>query len=472
MSNENHFGDGIQHKNAVQLVEQFEAMLQTNESHFFDQHSFEHIIAYYENRFEFEKALEVVAYALEQHPFSAQFLVKKAHLLFESKYCDQALALLDRAQIFSPSDLDTALLKAEILVYSCEYEAAIDTLEASMLFADQEEKADIYLAMADVYEGWNKIPLAYKYVKLSLSLRPTHEETLNRMDCFVELTENYAESIDIHTYIIDEVNPYCHLAWYNLGNAYHSLKLYERAIDVYGYVTAIDENYDLAYRNCGDAYYELEDYARAKDQYLEAIAASEADDELCYNIGLCCCELRDLSEAIGYFQKAIVLNEEYHEAYFEIGECFRELGDPKQALIFYNKALHIEHTNSEYLSTLADLHLESENYNNAALCYYQAIQVAPTERAYWIGLIRVYFELGLFEEAQEAIQVAITELEIEEDFIFLLAACMLKNGQKKEAFLQIEKGLFHQFEAHSILFDLVPYLEHDANFLLLVEQYR
>ena len=64
-------GDRLHREKALGLVSQYENMLKNNESHFFGPDSFEHIIEYYEEHLEVDKALGVVEYARNQYPFSA-----------------------------------------------------------------------------------------------------------------------------------------------------------------------------------------------------------------------------------------------------------------------------------------------------------------------------------------------------------------------------------------------------------------
>ena len=85
-------GDKMRRQEALQLVEQFEDMLKNNTCCFFGHESYEYIIEFYEDHFEFEKALEVTDYAIEQYPYSSVFLTKKSQFLFECKKCEEAVS--------------------------------------------------------------------------------------------------------------------------------------------------------------------------------------------------------------------------------------------------------------------------------------------------------------------------------------------------------------------------------------------
>jgi tetratricopeptide (TPR) repeat protein len=62
--------------------------------------------------------------------------------------------------------------------------------------------------------------------------------------------------------IIDDF-PYNELAWFNLASAYQGIKLYEKCIDAYKFVVAINEKFDYAYRNMADAFIRLRKFKDA-----------------------------------------------------------------------------------------------------------------------------------------------------------------------------------------------------------------
>ena len=61
-------------------VERYEEMIRNQDQYFFDAQAFENIIDYYIEKNDPIKALQVVEYALSQHPFVSVFLVKQAQL--------------------------------------------------------------------------------------------------------------------------------------------------------------------------------------------------------------------------------------------------------------------------------------------------------------------------------------------------------------------------------------------------------
>ena len=86
------------------LLQQYENLRLGNSHAFIDEESFEKIIDYFDDQDELGKALEAADYAVEQFPYSAMLLIKKADLVLASRRYTEALELLDRAELFDRPD--------------------------------------------------------------------------------------------------------------------------------------------------------------------------------------------------------------------------------------------------------------------------------------------------------------------------------------------------------------------------------
>lgn len=467
----NNWGDSYNHQYERQeLVNQYEQMLKNEQNYFFEQGSFVNIIEHYEDQLEFIKALEVTEYALAQHPYSATFLIKKSQLLFEAKNCFEALELLEQAEALSPTDIEIFLLRAEIYTYTDKFDDALDLLYYSLNFADKEEKADVYLAIAEVFEGLEKEEKAYKYIKKTLRYKPTHEDALNKVDYYIDTLEKYEESIEIHKWVIDK-DPYCYLAWYNLGNAHFGLEQYEKAIDAYGFATAINEKYDLAYQDCGDAYYELGQYDKSLEEYLEALKLGDPNEELFYSIGMCFYHANNYEQAIEYFEKALQLDDEHQETYYQLGISYRDLFQKDIAMQFFKKAIYIEPNNEEYLKAIGELFALDGEPEKVIPYYQEGIKHDEENAALWVDLTILYLNLGAVEDALLIIETALEELKETPELLYTHAACLFILGEHQEAMLQLTEALVMDYNKHDLLFKILPVLANDIAIKELIVSY-
>lgn len=467
-------GDRLRKRQTQQLVDQFERMLQNNQSCFFEQESFENIIEFYEEKGNLKQALNVAELASEQYPFSVNFIVKKASLFFDAKMCDTAMQFIEQALTLAPNDLEASVLKADILNYFGKHKESVNILEQCVIFADKDEKADIYLSLAEVYETWEKEDKVYFYLKKTLQYNPTHETALTRIDYYIEQFEAYEESIALHQPIVDE-NPYCYLAWYNLGNAYYGLGLLEKAIEAYEFVMVINEKYDMAYRDCADAYYEINNFKKAVELYMEAIELTGTDDELLYGLGVCYFCMEDYPQAVAYLSKAIEENKLNQDALFQLGECYAALNDWNKALFFYNKALRLDGENDLYISKIAALYFRQENFEMAIMLYHDAIEINPNDISYWESLGCLYILTQQFDLSIDVLELGLDKFSEDEkvkaNLYIILAAALIADGKKNEGFNYLHIALANKAKNVSLLLDLLPMVNCTPATLQIIEQY-
>src|SRR5690606_15215819 len=87
-------------------VERYEEMIRNKDQYFFDSQAFEGIIDFYIEKDDPIKALQVVEYAVSQHPFIAIFFIKQAQLYSIISEYENALQSLSRAETLEPSEID------------------------------------------------------------------------------------------------------------------------------------------------------------------------------------------------------------------------------------------------------------------------------------------------------------------------------------------------------------------------------
>src|SRR3546814_10033973 len=90
-------------------VERYEEMIRNKDQYFFDTQAFEGIIEYYMDKNDPIKALQVVDYAVSQHPFAAVFYLKQAQLFAVTNQFAHALDALEKRSEEHTSDLQSLM---------------------------------------------------------------------------------------------------------------------------------------------------------------------------------------------------------------------------------------------------------------------------------------------------------------------------------------------------------------------------
>ncbi len=452
------------------LVVAFEDKLANNESFFYEFGSYERIIEYYEGKFEFDKAHSVVEYALEQHPFSASFLIKKAQFLFEDRQDAQALELLDKAIVLDCSELSIFYLRSEIYTYTGRYDDALEALETALNIADKDEHKDIYIALSEVYEDMESPAETMEYLEYAIEADPFCEDALNRYLYCVDVNMLQYQAIPFLEKMLDKA-PYSYVAWFNLGNAYFAIEKYEESIDAYEFAIAIKDDFEIAVRECGDAYFKLELYEKASEYYMDAAQVYEIDDHLCCAIAKCKYALQEINEAIKFLKQAVEMDPHCDEAFFLLGNIFSYEGAYTKAISFYENAIALVPTNHEYLYITAKLYLYIEDHASAEDLFIKAINLDNNPMEYWMGLMDCYMDVEMYPLVKECIEKAIDLIGYNATLYYYEAASNFAMGNTQEGMLCFQQALLEDYPSHTLIFDLLPRLEENKDICAVIEQY-
>src|SRR5690606_35653212 len=93
-------------ENIQELLKQYERLRRGQGNSFLEEESFEKIILYFEDREEPTKALEAANRAIEQYPYSANLLLRKAEVLLTIRNYNEALEILEQAAVFDSRDIN------------------------------------------------------------------------------------------------------------------------------------------------------------------------------------------------------------------------------------------------------------------------------------------------------------------------------------------------------------------------------
>jgi tetratricopeptide (TPR) repeat protein len=456
----------------VELIQQYEEAVESKETVFFEQEKFEQIIQFYEENNEANKALRVIESALEHYSFSAYFHTKKAEILANQRRFDEALAALDMAESLDPTDLNILLIRADVYLWQGRHEEAMAQVETGLSVSTfAEDKSELYLQMADIYEDQEKFAEMKEALKMALYEDPESEEGLNRIWFCTELLQKYEESIELHKKLID-LSPYSYLAWFNLGHAYVGVGDFENALEAFGFVIAIDENYDAAYVCSADVLYNLEKYDESLKFYLDAIKLSKPNKELYLKTGETYEKLHDLPKARTFIRKAISLDPYFDEAFFKIGETYRSEENWVKVISSFERALKLSKDNIDYLTALAETYLIIDDAEKAIDMFERVFQLEPENKQSWINLATAYYNIENYRKAFQVLTEAEKKYENNADIFYIKSVFYLQIGNRHEAFLNLERGLLIDFEQHSIIFEMDDSLLDNDSVLQLIEQYR
>lgn len=455
------------------LVSEYEAMSQKGTVVFYEETVFSQIISYYENENLIELALSTVDLALSQHHYSSNLFCKKAELLALQKQESAALAAIEQAELLSPSDYEVILIKAEVIGLFGNHSLALSIIESvrdSYMGHDNKILADIYFSEGIIYERLHEYDSMFTSWKQTLMLNPTHEEALERIWICVEMSRKFKESIELCNHIINQ-DPYCYMAWYNLGHAHTYYGNYEEAIEAYEYAFIINNTFEWAYRDCAELCMEIQNYAKALDCYEEVLTHIQPDGELLFKIGQCYYNMGKIEIAQQFYIRSIKLDEINDEVYFHLGECWAKLGNWQKAIHYYKRAIEIEDKREDYYACLAEIYIKLERYEKAFHYFDRAVELGPEQADIWVKFATFLIEMNAYEEALDILLDA-NEHAIGTEILYCKAACLFQLKQESDALDVLGEALEEDFKMHSILFKYLPELKTNKKVKAIIRFYN
>ncbi|MBC7885444.1 MAG: hypothetical protein H7X99_08205, partial [Saprospiraceae bacterium] len=439
----------------------FESKFEQGDVGYLDEKVYLQLLEYYEDEYLFDKALEVVDYAIEQYKYRSEFYIIKARLLLNSHKVNECIILLDIAENMAPFEREISIIRARALAIKKDFAAAQEILDDLTLGATKSDSVEILIAESFIFEHMKDYNAMYDALSKAVIIDSKNEEAMERIWISAELSRRYEDSVDLHKIIIDK-DPYNYQAWYNLGHGYNCIWEYEKAIDALEYSFIINPEFESGYLDCADTCLQIRNYEKALEIYVEANNRFGPNNELMVNIAHCFIYMNRIGIAKQWLLKAIKLDGYNDEAYFLLGECYAKDLVWYNAINAYHKAIELENRREEYYLGLAKAYLAVEDYNKATINFQMATQTGPEETLYWKEYICFLIKLGLFDEAIQVLDEA-EDHTYGADLLYCRAITNFLMKNKGECLELLEEALLEDFDQHSLIFDIAPELKLDKD---------
>jgi len=438
---------------------------------FLEEDAFERIIDYYDEKDDLNEALEAAETGLDQFPFSALLMFKKADLLLANRKYQEALTILETAELYDSNDVNLYILKTDAYLALDQQAKAVELLQAALNLFEGEERLDLLFELADVYDDYEEFDKVFDCLKLILEEEPNNEEALYKICFWTDFTGRNEESIRLHQQIIDDF-PYNELAWFNMAAAYQGLKLYEKSIDAYQYAVAIDEKFDYAYRNMGDAYLRLRKYKEAIEVLEKVLELSRPEDVIYEAIGHCYQRMGNSAQARFHYKKAVHLNPDDSKLHYKIAVTYMVEEQWQMAIKHLESATRIHRGIAEYNLAMGECRLHLEQYKEAIQYFSMVVRHKTKNVSGWESLIKCLLKGAFFEEALVQTLAALKATENKPLFLFYQSTALFAMGKSKEALLKLEMAMEKSPKFLKKFIELNPSILQNNQVVDIVARYK
>ncbi|MFY0629187.1 MAG: tetratricopeptide repeat protein [Flavobacteriaceae bacterium] len=431
----------------------FESMLKTNSVYFFDLLEFEEIIVHYLDTGKHSLAKKAVQLGLQQHPTSIDLKLLEIEILIFDNKLEKAAQKVKKIETLYPNNEEVYIQKATILSKSGDHRGAIQNLKTALIHT--EEKVDIWSLMGMEYlylDDFENARLSFaKCIDVDYE---DYSSLYNVVYCF-DMEKDHEQAVKFLNSYIDK-NPYCEVAWHQLGRQYFVLELYKEALTCFDYAVLIDESFIGGYLEKAKTYEQLCEFENAIDNYMVTL---ELDDPTAYayvRVGECYQQLNKLDTAISFYKKAVHEDPLLDKGWILLTEAYYSQKDYQKALYYISKAIKIDESNILYWRKYSDINIKLGFYEEAIKGFERCLELKDESIEIFIALCDVQLFIGDFNDALKSM---ISAQKIYKDFAeieYRLSGLFFILDKEQYGITHLIEGMKIDYDYHSIIQELFP----------------
>lgn len=356
------------------ILARYEDMLLGDSTSYFEAIELTDIAEYYAMQGDSERAEAALDYALRLHPDNLDALIFKARARLISGHPNEARHIIDT--IADQRDREVIFLRAELLLATQQHTQAEALLR--MLIEEENYEANTYADIIDLLVDNGQADMANLWIDEAINRYPDHQMLTESAAYNHVLQERFDEAIELYNRLLD-IDPYSAFYWEELGKVYFRIENYEKAIEAFEFVIAIngDECYYALYAvaNC---YFNIGNYERAETYYHTLHERYPETVDPLFHMGMCRVNQGDDDGALDYFTQALITipegSEEQAQIYSQMALIFSRKGQHDKAVSYTDEALRICPDNAELIIMKGHELLSQGHYEESTETFLHALE--------------------------------------------------------------------------------------------------
>ncbi|MCZ8307237.1 MAG: tetratricopeptide repeat protein [Microcystis sp. LE19-98.1E] len=237
------------------------------------------------------------------------------------------------------------------------------------------------------------------------------DDFLTRRGYYQTLADYYLELVTVYQQQQEQTNWNYAASLTSLGNAYHFLGEYQKAIEFHQQCLAIfreigDRGSEASsYGNLGNVYYFLGEYQKAVEFHQQSLAitreiGNRKGEAYSYmGLGNVYYFLGEYQKAIEFHQQSLAITREIGDrggeakSYNNLGAVYYSLGEYQKAIEFYQQSLAITRE-------IGDRGVEAQSWFNLGVTYYKLKRISEAKEAF-LQSRELFQALGLAADVQD-----------------------------------------------------------------------
>ena len=450
-------------------LSRFESMLKTNSVYFFDSEEFEEIIQHYLENGKIALAKKATKMGLEQHPTSTTLKLFMVEMFIFENELDTAEDLLDELYQLEKSNEEIFIQKANILSRRDEHEKAIKLLESALKITNDE--ADVLGLLGMEYLFLEDFENAKHYFMKCLERDEQDYSALyNIIYCF-DYLEQHEAAIDYLNDFLNK-NPYCEVAWHQVGKQYSVLKEYKKALAAFDFAIISDDRFIGAYLEKGKVLEKLGSYQEAIESYTITLGIDDPTSFALLRIGKCYEKLGQDDLALQFFNKCVEEDGLLDKGWIAITDFYFRKKNYQKALYYIDKAINIDSENVLYWKRYAKINNRLNLFEEAEHGYRRALELGNYELETWLTRCDILMHLGEFQAAINNLYQASEFYTESAEIEYRLSGLYFQQGEDRKGVFHLKNALKLDPEFFIIIEELFPVVSENLEVQQIVEKHK
>ena len=379
-------------------------MIENNENLYFDSEELEDLVIFYLEMGDINYAEMAINYGLKLHPNSIELKVKQLEVLLELEQYVLAKEIIEELKPSCSESTDFLVCCAKYYSNNGNPRKSIEYCEKALELGEEENFLHNFIA--DEFHNLDDPFNALKHYKSALKYDSGDEYAMeSAMMCYQEMNR-YEEAEEFLQSYLDDF-PFSEVAWFEMGQFYFNRKNYEKAIQSFDYLLAINSDSAGVYANKAACYEAMEQWQKAIEVYQEQLELEYTKAFTYYKIGLCYRADKKNIEALQAFQKSLREDPQFYLSMMEQSDIYLEMGSVREALHFAKEAVSHNENNLEFQKKLAFLYIDSGKFEESLSCLKKIVDAEPSRFYSWYAYSEVLMLIGEYEEAITVLEKAV-----------------------------------------------------------------
>lgn len=431
----------------------FESMLKTNNVLFFDADEFEEIIHHYLENGKIALAKKATKMGLEQHPSSISLKLFQVEMYIFENELDVADDLLERLHQLEQSNEEIYIQKANILSRRDRHKDAIDLLQQALAITSDESDVLSLIGMEYLFlEDFENAKLYF--MKCVEADEEDYSALYNIIYCFEYLDQEVAAIEYLNDFL--NKNPYCEVAWHQVGKLYSDAKEYDKAVAAFDFAIISDDRFIGAYLEKGRVLEKLKKFNEAIESYTITLGIDDPTSFALLRIGKCHEKLGNEEMALQFFTKCVEEDSLLDKGWIAITDYYMRKRNFQKALYYIDKAINIDSENVLYWKRYAKINKRLSLYEEAEHGFRRTLELGNYELETWLMRCDILIKLGENQAAVKNLFQAIEFYPENAEIEYRLAGLFYNLSETRKAEFHLKNGLNLDPEFIIILEELFP----------------